>query len=230
MDTFLSKRFLPQLLSVDLPADQKLSVLFDMMVAAVDTTTYAMTYNAYFLAKNPHVQEELYREIRTHCGECGKASMPRVLTPSMLSRMRYLKAVIRETHRVKPVVPMNARAAGRDLVVKGYRIPKGTNCFIEHEYASTDERYFTDPTSFQPERWLRDTKGAKEERGNPFLLLPFGFGPRMCIGRRFAEQEIYIGLIKLVQAFEFDYEGELPLKGFGLDKLPMKLNFQIRER
>ena len=68
------------------------------------------------------------------------------------------------------------------------------------------------------------------KRDNPFLVLPFGFGPRMCIGRRFAEQEIFIGLITLVRAFHFDYHGELPLKGVGVDKQPIKLHFMMKER
>ena len=229
----LSKRFLPQLLSLDLTVDQKLSVIFDMMAAAIDTTTYAMTFNAYLLAKNPRVQDELYREIVAHCGE---DSSSEALTPSILSRMRYLKAVIKETHRLKPIITLNVRAPVRDIVVKGYRIPKGTYCFIEHEYASKSEKNFADPLTFLPERWLREKQqgaqgdAAAMERGNPFVILPFGFGPRMCIGRRFAEQEIYLGLIKLVQAFRFEYDSELPLKGIGLDKLPVKLDFRITER
>lgn len=226
-----SGRFLPQLLSVDLPMEQKVSMIFDMMLAAIDTTTYALTYNAYFLAKNPHAQEVLYEEIVRHCGS--DVDDPKPLTPTILSKMRYLKAVMKETHRVKPIIPLNVRAVGRDVVIKGYLIPKGTNCFVEHEYVAKNEKYFDDPSSYRPERWLREGKsggGSNEERVNPFIILPFGFGARMCIGRRFAEQEIYIGLIKMIQAFRFEYDGDLPLKGFGIDKLPVKMNFVIRER
>ena len=228
-DADLSKKFLPQLLSLNLSVDQTMSIIFDMMIAAIDTTTYALTNNAYFLAKNPEVQEKLYQEVVTHCGTI---SAPRDLTPSTLTRMRYLKAVMKETFRLKPIIPLNMRAPVRDIVVKGYRIPKGTMCLIEQDYASTNEKYFSNPLMFQPQRWLRedDKAGLGRKRDNPFLVLPFGFGPRMCIGRRFAEQEIFIGLITLVRAFHFDYHGELPLKGVGVDKLPIKLHFMIKER
>ena len=224
----MGNRFLPQLLSLDLSVDQKLVVIFDMMLAGIDTTTYMMTHVAYFLAKNPQVQDKLHQEIVTHCGAVSEN--PPVLTPIMISKLKYLKAVIKETHRMKPVIPLNVRSPARDIVIKGYRIPKGTNCFVENHYASVSEKHFANSLQFQPERWLRDGKDAGKDRGNPFLLLPFGFGARMCIGRRFAEQELYIGLIKLVQAFWLDYEGELPLKGLGVDKLPVKTNFIIRER
>ena len=230
-----SKRFLPQLLAVELPIEKKLAMIFDMMLAAIDTTTYALTYNAYYLARNPDAQEALYREIVKHCGD--DASNPMALTPSILSKMKYLKGAIKETHRIKPIIPLNVRAVARDVVVKGYRIPKGTNCFVEHEFAAKSDKYFQDPLSYKPERWLREESGSSSSsssssdgRGNPFIILPFGFGPRMCIGRRFAEQEIYIGLIKMIQAFQFSYEGPLPLKGFGIDKGPVNLNFVIRER
>ena len=88
-------RFLPQLLAVDLPLEKKLSMIFDMMLAAIDTTTYALTYNAYYLAKNPEAQEALYKEIVEHYGDVTSGSDPEVLTPSVLSKMKYLKAVIK---------------------------------------------------------------------------------------------------------------------------------------
>ena len=57
--------------------------------------------------------------------------------------------------------------------------------------------YFPEPNKFLPERWLRNKSGDLVNDIHPFSLLPFGHGPRMCIGRRFAEQEIYLGLIKV---------------------------------
>ena len=61
--------------------------------------------------------------------------------------------------------------------------------------SSRMEKYFPDPEAYQPERWLRNT-GQKDI--HPFSALTFGHGPRMCIGKRFAEQELFLGLIKVL--------------------------------
>lgn len=57
------------------------------------------------------------------------------------------------------------------------------------------ERYFENPLKFDPERWVREKEGLEEI--DPFTILSFGFGARMCIGRRTAEQEMYLTLIKV---------------------------------
>ena len=106
-----------------------------------------------------------------------------------------------------PLAPQNGRALPIDVVIKGYRIPAGTQILVEHEYVATSPNYFEDPLAYRPERWLRTEKrragsGGNSNNGNisnstsdstsvdPFVVLPFGFGPRMCVGRRFAEQKL----------------------------------------
>lgn len=221
-----SKRFLPQLLSIEsLTMSEKVSIIFDMMFAAQDTTTYSLVRVLFFLAKNPEAQEKLYSEI---CEHVGKPGTP--MTPTSLSKLQFMKACIKESQRLKPIVPTNGRVLPVDVVIKGYRIPKGITVLAEHEYASKSAKNFEDPHSFKPERWLRE-KGKHDGTFNPFAVLPFGFGPRMCVGRRFADQELYIGIVKLVHSFRFEYDGDkMPLKGIGWDKLPIKLDFIIHER
>ena len=63
-----------------------------------------------------------------------------------------------------------------------------------------EQEYFDNPDDFLPERWMRSSTGAAPARPPPnFAMLPFGHGSRMCIGRRFAEQEIYLAMIKVIK-------------------------------
>ncbi|VDI74063.1 Hypothetical predicted protein [Mytilus galloprovincialis] len=68
---------------------------------------------------------------------------------------------------------------------------------------SADDRFFSQPTEFLPERWLRNTTDElAKSKEFPFAHKPFGFGPRSCIGQRFAENEIFICLTKIIQHFQ----------------------------
>lgn len=73
---------------------------------------------------------------------------------------------------------------------------------MNNQTICTQSEYFDHPEEYRPERWLRSTGtdgagGATTRAASPFIMLPFGYGSRMCIGRRFAEQEIYLALIKV---------------------------------
>lgn len=74
-----------------------------------------------------------------------------------------------------------------------------------NSYITRSERFFRNALKFDPSRW----ESGKEQIGqHPYSALPFGFGPRACIGRRIAEQEIYLTLIKLIQNFKIYYDDE----------------------
>jgi len=224
-----ARRFLPQLLGIEsLAPKDKLTLIFDMMLAALETTTYSLFRTLFFMAKHPETQERLHEELMLHVGPPGSP-----VTPTALSNLHYLKACIKESQRLAPLAPQNGRALPIDVVIQGYRIPAGTLIMVEHEYVSTSPKYFSDPLVFRPERWIRTDKrrGANDEKVDPFMVLPFGFGPRMCVGRRFAEQELWIGLIKIIHSFRIAHEAEkLALKSPGFDVYPVKLDFEFTER
>ncbi|RWS31441.1 cytochrome P450 302a1-like protein [Leptotrombidium deliense] len=93
-----------------------------------------------------------------------------------------------------------------------------TTVITHNQVACRQEQYFRNANSFVPERWLfrkasidGSTKNESSDKWNkpsPFLVLPFGFGPRKCIGRQFAEMEIYVCLAKLLRNFQVEYHGE----------------------
>ena len=80
-----------------------------------------------------------------------------------------------------------------------------------HQYMCRMEEYFTEADRFVPERWVKGH--ALESRVHPYLMLPFGFGTRMCIGRRLAELEMWLITVKLMQNFrvEYHHQGMAPL-------------------
>ncbi|KAM3965251.1 cytochrome P450 CYP12A2 [Aphomia sociella] len=183
------KSILEKLLSIDEMV--ALMMANEMLMAGIDTVAFTTTGVLYHLATNPKAQEKVREEIRS--------SEP---------NKRYLKACMKETLRIWPVVPANLRRAGRDHIVAGYHIPKGVEIIAPNEYLSKLEKYYPRAKEFVPERWLVE-KSDPLYYGNahPMVTLPFGFGVRSCIGRRIAELEIEIFLRQFLDKINVSWEG-----------------------
>ncbi|XP_055071890.2 sterol 26-hydroxylase, mitochondrial [Misgurnus anguillicaudatus] len=165
----------------------------ELLLGGVDTTSNTLTWTLYLLSRDPQVQATLYEEVnRIVKGD-------RVPTAQEVNSMPYLKAVIKETLRMYPVISMNSRImAENDVVIGGHFFNKMTTFTICHYAISKDEKVFPEPRKFKPERWLRDGRA----RPNPFGSIPFGFGVRGCVGRRIAELEMYLTLARIIKLFE----------------------------
>jgi len=148
------------------------------------------------LAKNPEKQarlrEEVMKVLPNKNSEFTEASMKNV---------PYLRACIKESQRLHPLIVGNARVLARDAVLSGYRVPAGTYVNIVPLNALTRDEYFPQASEFLPERWLRSPKDSESKcpanelkSTNPFVFLPFGFGPRMCVGKRIVEMELELGI------------------------------------
>ena len=147
----------------------------DALTAGVDTTGTTVAFLLLDLANNPGQQEELFQEIRTVVKD-GE------ITESKLNQMKYLKACLHESQRLNPAVIGFSRTVPTDIALGGYQVPQGTmvSCFTRN--LMVDPRNFDDPLQFIPERWLRGC--PQHHQAHPFAALPFGHGPRMCVGRR----------------------------------------------
>ena len=191
-------------LASDLTHEDLLATYVDVYFAGVDTTATSVLWCLYELAKNPDKQLNLYQEISSVLkpGE--------LVTNATLSKLPYLKACIKEVLRLYSIFFL-ARVTEQDLLLSGYKIPSGTHIMILNHAMSLSEQYFEDPLSFTPERWLRESKNPSESGRNinAFASLPFGFGTRMCIGRRVTELEQYLLLTRLIQNYQLlDATGE----------------------
>ncbi|XP_052718535.1 probable cytochrome P450 CYP44 isoform X1 [Crassostrea angulata] len=189
-----------QSLLSDLSSDSKLTTadiqrtLIDVFVGGIDSATSSITILLFNLAKNLEKQDLLYDELEKHVPKFGP------IDGTILCNLNYLKACIKESMRLVFPVPVGtARTLDKDIILRGYRIPAHTNFVFCSGITCLNSKYFEAPEQFVPERWLR--KSDNYTPIHPFSYIPFGYGPRKCIGQTFAETEISMCAAKLLRNF-----------------------------
>ncbi|XP_064644431.1 cytochrome P450 10-like [Lineus longissimus] len=200
-------------------------ILSDLFTAGFDSVSGALSFLLYNMARHPEKQQRLYEELITVIPSDG------TITEQTLAKMHYLKSCLKESFRLNfPIEGGTTRILNCPMTLAGYNVPKGTIIATNNQTICRDDMYFDQPDEFIPERWLKD--GSATLRPPPrFAMLPFGYGPRMCIGRRFAEQAIYLALIKITKKFTLDYNGEpvgMLNRVFTLPDRPVDIIFKDR--
>ncbi|XP_030388533.1 probable cytochrome P450 49a1 [Scaptodrosophila lebanonensis] len=210
----------------------------DLFLVGVDTTSVAASSTIYQLAKNPEKQKLLFEELQ-HIFPTPDAQ----INQHVLEQMPYLRACVKETLRMRPVVIANGRSLQKDAVINGYHVPKGTHVIFPHLVVSNDPTYFPEPKRFLPERWIKENATGNStsssvaacphagQKIHPFVSLPFGFGRRMCVGRRFAEIELHTLLAKIFRKYEVSYSSDEFVYRVNSTYIPKSpLNFKLTPR
>ncbi|GMJ14919.1 cytochrome P450, family 706, subfamily A, polypeptide 6 [Hibiscus trionum] len=200
----INKDFLQKMLELNQREDDKSyisinevkAVLLDLMVGGTDTIPTTIEWAMTELLRHPDIMMKLAEELDT------VVEKQNMVEESHLPRLHYLDAVIKETLRLHPVIPLLLpHMPSKTSIVAGYTIPKHSRVFINAWAMQRDPRFWDDPLRFQPERFL---KGNNNHRGNSFQYLPFGSGRRICVGLALAEKMVAVLLGALVHSFEWE--------------------------
>lgn len=177
---------------------------FIVFAGGFETSSTLTQFTLYELALNPDIQERLRDEIRSEADENnGK------VTYDMLFGMKYLEMVFNESLRKYPPIPNTARQSVKDYKIPGtdLTIPAGTNIEIPIYSLHHDPEYYPEPSKFDPERFSPENSKDRHQ----FTFLPFGEGPRNCIGLRFGLMQSKIAVVKILQNFEVTPSDRTPI-------------------
>ncbi len=162
-----------------------------------------MSWTFYLLSQHPEVEAELVAELGTVLGG-------RPPTVDDLGRLKVTEMVVQESLRLYPPAFVIGREAVADCEIGGYRVPRGSVVFISQWVLHRDPRYFDRPAEFLPQRWA----DGLSERLPRYVYMPFGGGPRICIGNRFAMLEAMLLLATIAQKYRMSWQRERPLRPF----------------
>ena len=163
-----------------------------LFVAGHETTANAMSWAPYLLTRHPEVVEKMRNEIKQVLGDREPAFED-------LPKLQYVHQVIQESMRLYPPAWVTDRVALEDDEINGVAIPKDTMVIIYIYGAHHSDKLWDQPEQFRPERFAKENIKSKPA----FAYMPFGGGPRLCIGNNFAMMEMQLALTKMVRRFDF---------------------------
>ena len=171
-----------------------------LMLAGHETTANALSWTWMLLAQHPEARQKLNNELQ-------QVLAGRLPTIEDMRNLRYTNQVVKESMRLYPPVAIFGREAVRDCTIGDYEIPQGTTIMISQWVMHRHPKYFTNPEAFEPERWTEEFE-KQLPRG---VYIPFGDGPRICIGKGFAQMEAVLLLATIAQRFELNLEPDFPI-------------------
>ena len=163
-----------------------------LFLAGHETTALALAWTWYLLAQHPHVEEQFFQEVHAVVGQ-------RWPTLDDVPKLKFTEAVVLEGMRLYPPAYIIGREAVDELILGGFRVPRGMTLFMSPWSVQRDERFFKQPLEFRPQRWREESIKQLPK----FAYFPFGGGPRLCVGNSFAMTEMILVLAAVAQRFRF---------------------------
>ncbi|KAJ8532627.1 hypothetical protein K7X08_012550 [Anisodus acutangulus] len=184
-------------------------LFLDLFVGGTDTTSVGLQWGLAELLNHPKVLKKLQEEIERVVG------LERLVEDSDIPNLPYLQAVVKETLRVHPPLPLVFRKCREECVVNGYKIPKCSRLVLNIYAINRDPNEWTDADEFIPERYLVNSNEnlaiepdeLEAMKGQNFCYVPFGGGRRGCPGAGLAAAVLHRTLGVLIQCFDWKIKG-----------------------
>ncbi|KAK6783183.1 hypothetical protein RDI58_020980 [Solanum bulbocastanum] len=189
------------------------AILVDIVIGGTDSTITTVEWVMTELLNNLETMSKVQQELKHVVG------MNNIVEESHLAELHYLDAVLKETLRLHPALPLLLpKRPSQSAIVGGYTIPEGTKVFLNVYAIHRDPQVWESPLEFQPERFLSRSTNF-DYAGNNMKYLPFGSGRRICAGLPLAEKMVMFMLASLLHSFDWKLpEGKKVdlSEGFGL--------------
>ncbi|MBK8171350.1 MAG: cytochrome P450 [Sandaracinaceae bacterium] len=165
-----------------------------LILAGHETTANALSWTFYLLSQNAEARERMHAEVT-------RVLSGRAPTFDDVKALEYTGWVLQEAMRLYPPVWVFEREAQEDDMIDGFHIPKGAGVAVSPFIMHRDPAYWENPEAFDPERFSPERSATRSKH----LYLPFGGGPRICIGNMFAMMEAQLILARMAQSFRLDH-------------------------
>ncbi|KAG7546545.1 Cytochrome P450 superfamily [Arabidopsis suecica] len=184
------------------------SLLMDMVLGGVDTSVNASEFAMAEIVSRPEVLNKIRQELDQVVGK------DNIVEESHLPKLPYLQAVMKETLRLHPTLPLLVPHRNSETsVVAGYTVPKDSKIFINVWAIHRDPKHWDEPNEFRPERFLEN---SLDFNGGDFKYLPFGSGRRICAAINMAERLVLFNIASLLHSFDW--------------KAPQGQKFEVEEK
>ena len=184
-----------------LSEDSLVSAVIDLFLAGAEPTSTTLNWCLLYMATWPAIQDKVHIMLDQ---EIGKPDGINTVRLSQRQALPYLEAIIMETQRLASTVPLGLfHKALKDTTICGYDIPKGTAVVVNQWAIHHNKSYWKEPFQFDPSRFLDANGQLIHDSSKPFI--PFGAGPRVCLGQALARTEMFLCLSNLLHRFHFTF-------------------------